>query len=315
MTQSTTPFSPNPPPVPPAPPDKPGEGASRVPAILRTFESDAEILIKTARPSELFSAPPRHHDFGGQSFPAERRRVFLKILAAIIVLVTGASFSIPFLVRRFLPVSPAERQSTPPVEHGAMPSEIALLFAAEKTRTIAIGTQDRARFPLTIQELAAGVEPPGTITRLMLSLTDGPQKRPANALDFLDLAGMSPPESLRFSLQNPVMPFLLYDESGGAFGVALKTRDVERTLRDFLLWEKTLPRQFDLFLSMPPDEDIIRKQFEDRTYRNIDWRFLPADSGTDEGIGYAIFPATGIILLTAHARAMEKAIDRLFEIR
>ena len=83
---------------------------------------------------------------------------------------------------------------------------------------------------------------------------------------------------------------------------------------DFISWENSLLSDLQpLFFDQKPD--VVIAPFEDRTYRNTDWRFLKLSSEKDIGIGYTIFPAGNILILTTGKEAMETTINRLFEKR
>ena len=134
------------------------------------------------------------------------------------------------------------------------------------------------------------------------------------------------------------MPFLYHGGGETHLGIAVKTRDTARTFRDLLLWESSLAVDLlPLFngLNVKPTDAL----FEDRTYRNIDWRFLrlstietpSVESGTtttssdlplaelgpkkDIGLGHAVFPARNIAVVTTSKEAMETVIGRLFDSR
>ena len=59
----------------------------------------------------------------------------------------------------------------------------------------------------------------------------------------------------------------------------------------------------------------LTSNFEDRTYRNIDWRYIKLSQEKDVGFGYTVFSAGNILVVTTSKAAMEEAINRLFDAR
>mgnify|MGYP001563778238 FL=1 len=290
------------------------EGLPIPPALIRTLESDAQTLIKSATPAQLLtthpSSPPLAPSFSN-------RGALTKILGVIIVLIVGGAFSIPFLISRFRPIAPAQSPVISTSPSGREPAPLrASLFATEKTRAVAIDGRDREGLRTLVKQLAVENERTGTVTQIAVSINDGPRERSLAPLDFFNFANLNPPEGLRVLAQEPVMPFVYYKDAGfGIFGVAFKVRDVDRALRDFFAWERTLPAELATFLALASDEMPSAAQFQDRTYHNIDVRELPLPAPGTYGVSYAFFPALRIVILAQQPAAIEKAIDRLFDVR
>ena len=83
-------------------------------------------------------------------------------------------------------------------------------------------------------------------------------------------------------------------------------------LRDFIQWEPLLPIAFRPFFFDEKPEGLIAP-FQDRSYRNIDWRYIKLSEEEDLGIGYAIFPAKNLLVVATSKETMEIVINRLFE--
>ncbi len=81
-----------------------------------------------------------------------------------------------------------------------------------------------------------------------------------------------------------------------------------------LSWEPGLLRTFTPFFFDEKVNSVIAP-FEDRTYRNIDWRYLKLSQDKDLGIAHAVFPAGNILIITMSKEAMETTINRLFDAR
>ena len=100
------------------------------------------------------------------------------------------------------------------------------------------------------------------------------------------------------------------DRTNPAFIV--RAKDDDRALFQMLSWEPALPFAFQSFLSTPFTS--INASFQDRSYRNIDWRFIPAsDTNPSQGVGYGLFRATHLLIIATDEDAMKIIIDRLFK--
>ena len=107
------------------------------------------------------------------------------------------------------------------------------------------------------------------------------------------------------------MAFVYTSEQGRRFGLAMETIDLDRTFLDLLSWESSLLADFlPLFFNQKPEAVIT--PFEDRTFRNIDWRYQKLSQAGDLGIGYALFPAKNLLVITTSKESMETVISRLF---
>lgn len=185
-------------------------------------------------------------------------------------------------------------------------------FSTEKERDVIASTADKKSLTRVLQNLNSEKGRINTITRAVITLEDGPSSRPLTLTDFFSLLGITP-NSLTFleRIQGPIMPFFFHGQDGNRLGIAVRTRDSSRTLRDLILWEPTIANDLrPLFLS----EHLqfpAQIEFEGKIFRNIDWRWLPLSQDKDLGVAYAIFSADRLMILTTNQAGMEAVLARL----
>lgn len=188
-------------------------------------------------------------------------------------------------------------------------------FATETSRTIGIKIQDRTQFIRLLEDSMFEREREGIVKRVLIKVQDGPQERFATFSDFFStLWRIVLPQNLLAQIESSPMVFIYYGRDGARLGLAAKVRDPDRTLGAMLSWESSLLRDLQpLFFGERPETVI--SLFEDRTYRNIDWRYLKLSQAKDFGIGYVVFPARNLLVLATGKEPMEVAVNRLFEAR
>ena len=289
--------------MPQAPSQKIGEERK---VNIRTMRSDIDTLLKTAKSSlvQILSAEAKKEVPRPGGIKTGEYRKFTIIGLVSLGLTAAGLISFWWFST---PVGP-------PVETHKKLIPMAPLFAIESSRTIEIKIQDRQQFLKLIADSLGEIERAGTIKRIIIKASDGPQERFVTVSDFFNFYRIQAPKTLVEQLTEEPMFFFYYGDSGVRFGMAAKSRDADRTLRDALLWEDTLGREIYplLFTSDPPAENAF---FEDRTYRNIDWRLAKLFPEKDLGIAYTVFPARNIFVLTTGKESMEVMINRLFDAR
>ncbi len=285
----------------------PDPKTERSPAI-RTMKSDVEEFLKTTKPSLVQIIGQRAESL--PTGPAKERRpmVIVLALAALAAILGGAAFMALGGTRLWSSAPPTEE---PPA---ALRATVAPppYFATETSRTISVSRQDRSQFVRLMEDSWREKEREGTIKRLIVKVQDGPQERFATPEDFFQLWRISPPTDLIRQLDPNLMVFIYYGSAGSRLGMAVRTREPERVFANLLSWEPSLivsmaPLFFD---SLP---DALPGPFEDRAWRNIDWRYLKLSAEQDLGVGYAVFPVGQILVLTTSKEAMETVINRLFD--
>jgi len=276
------------------------------------MRTDVDEFFKTAKPS-LGSMITQSQAMAAleERRPSRMPAIIIFSVIGIVVLAGGA-----FFLNQFLSASPRGTSNTGgPASTSAQKLALpAPFFATETSRTITANIGDRPGFARLMADSMQEKERDGTIKRIVIKVKDGPQERFATMSDFFDLWRISPPQSLTDRIDGPPMTFIYYGTSGSRLGFTARTRVPDRTLADMLAWE---PGLLSAFTPLFFDEKIssVIAPFEDRTYRNIDWRYLKLSQEKDLGIAHTIFPAGNFLVVTTSKEAMETAINRLFDAR
>lgn len=282
---------------------------AKKPAI-RTYKSDVEELFKSTKPSliqivgkEAAARPPSSITLPREESSFSLGRIFL-VLFILFLLVAGGGGAYYFLIAsRTAPATPLVKLVPP-----------AALFATETSRTLAANTNDRGAFLRLMQDSSKELERESTIKRIIIKVTDGATERSATLGDIFDFYSITPPSDLVSEAVAPPMPFFYYTQGDSRFGIALKVRDTDRALRDMLDWESSLLVDLSPFL-FSKKVNALLTPFEDRTYRNVDWRFVKLSQDEDLGIGYTVFPVGNVLVITFGKAEMETVINRLFDAR
>lgn len=298
------------------PPEQPSQQKQNSPApagpkiAIRTMRTDAEELIKTTHPSLIQTLGRETRPLNPNAHAAKKTPILLIALIIVIVLVLGAG-GFFFLRGVSLTASPAKNQTGTTLARTPPPSAY---FATETSRTISVKKQDRQEFFRLMNDAWHEKEREGTVKRIVLKVQDGPNERFATLTDFFELWRIAPPQTLLDLADQNLMLFMYSGASGNRLGIAVKTRDQERMFAAMLRWEPSLLAQITP-LFFDERTDTIVAPFEDRTYRNIDWRYLKLSQEKDVGIGYGVFSASNIFLFTTSKETTETAINRLFDAR
>lgn len=270
---------------------------------IRTMRSDVEELYKDTKPS-LIQIISREENFPSEK-PQETSRkpiLFYSLIALSILVVVSAGAGLYYL--NFLLPSKVQ----PPVKVQVP----APFFATESSRTVTLDASNRTAFLKTLEDSAREPLREGTFERVVIKLKDGPEERFLTMADLVELLRMDPPKDLLARLTEPVMLFFFASSGKIDFGFAAKTQDLDRTFIDMLDWESSIIVDFrPLFFNQKIEASITR--FEDRTYRNTDWRFKKLSPEADLGIGYMLYPASNkkLLVVTTGKEMMETVINRL----
>lgn len=286
------------------------------PPALRTMKSDVQELLKTSQPSllDLVGEELKQRDQAARTapdrnVPAGRSRRWV-ILITVLILALTAGTVLVFI-----------RRSGPPPAQTPPPRLPRAFFATETSRTITVAPTERLEFLRLVQDSADEPEREGSMKRLLIKIEAAGTQRFARPGDLFSLYRIQPPEEFVAVLEPDLMLFLHYGLSGPArptggprLGFAARTREPGRILRILLGWERRLAQDLGVLFLRETIPSTL-PEFEDRTYRNIDWRFQKLSSEKDLGIGYGIFPAQNLLILTTGKSAMESVINRLFDVR
>lgn len=276
-------------------------------SAIRTMQSDAQEFLKTAKPSLMQIIGQRQEEFTPPEQRSRRARPLAILALALGVAALGVGIFL--FLRAFSGTSPGisgeiTQKLTPPQP----------FFATETSRTISVKARDRIEFLRLVADSMKEQEREGTVKRIVIKVQDGPHERFATLDDFFDLWRMTPPSTLGPQINPPLMAFIYYGKEGSRLGFMAPSRAPDRTLADMLSWE---PGLFSVFTPFFFDEKINSglTPFEDRTYRNIDWRYLKLSQERDLGIAYTLFPAGDFLIVTTSKNALETVINRLFDAR
>lgn len=288
----------------PSSPDRaesPSLARGQRPAI-RTMKSDVEQIFKSTKPSllQIISQESTQAPAIKSRGVLRANRLFNVGIVTLVVVLLGATAYFIFQPRA--PAAPLKL--IPP----------APLFATESSRTISADTKNSTAFLRLIEDASRETERQGTVKRIIIKLQDGPTARFATLADLFQFWKIAPPPNFLGELGTSLMTFFYFGTDGARFGIAVPTKDADRTLASLLSWEPQILADISplLFDEKP---EVVVAPFEDRTYRNIDWRYLKLSSSRDLGIGYLVFPAKNILVLTTSKEAMETIINRMFDAR
>ena len=285
--------------------EKSPQGSPQTPIqpAIRTMKSDVEMLFKTSPPSiaQMITKP-------GMTQTAKKHfRFALVYVVSGVAILLGLTLGYAAYYYRDTLFPPAPetliKKAVPP----------APFFATESSRTLEVPQKSRDKFVQLMRDSMQEFERDGTIKRILVKFPDTPEGRFADVADVFDAFRIMPPENFLKRLM-PGSQMFVYTMGGTRFGLAVRTSDPIRTMRDMLDWEKTmLVDMKPLFFGQQLNP--VTATFEDRTYRNIDWRYFKLSDTIDIGLGYTIFPAGNILVITTSKAAMETVINRLFDAR
>lgn len=285
-------------------------GNAKPKIAIRTMKTDAEELIKTTHPSviQTLGRDTRPLMPGAGSAKQSPIRA-IATLAIIVLILSGGAFLLFRAVSSMR--APAKIQTGATLARVAPPNAY---FATETSRTISVKKQDRGEFSRLMNDGWHEREREGTVKRVIIKVRDGPNERFATLADFFDLWRIAPPQELLDLADQNLMVSMYSGASGNRLGFVVRTRDTERMFAAMFRWEPSLLAQITPLFFDERTETIVAP-FEDRTYRNIDWRYLKLSQERDIGIGYGVFPVGNIFLLTTSKEATETVINRLFDAR
>lgn len=293
-------------------PESPAQDArDQYAASLHTMKSDMDEFLRSGKPSIAqmigVSGPvsPRAR--------TQKRAAFAYIVLGIltVMLIVGGGSAYYFgLLNGLLGLSRTAGPDEPPQR----PVSPAPYFSTESSRTISVSASTRPQFFNLMEDSMKEVEREKTIKRLLITYEDEKGERFISVPEFLQLYGIEPPSNFAKRVVDfPFMSFVYYGADGSRFGFAVRTKDRERTIRDFLDWEDHILNDFRPFFFNNRVDSPPLAIFEDRAYRNIDWRYLKLSHDKDIGLAYTVFPAGNVLVFATGKGAMEAVIERLFQ--
>lgn len=282
----------------------PDEKIEKRPSV-RTMKSDIEELFKNTKPS-LVQILSKDVSLSSPRISQEKKIKNISYYVARIAIPAAAVLLIAVLASvLFL----GQREEMPPKK---LVAPLAY-FATESSRTIAVREKDRPLLLRLMSDSAREFERSGTIKRIVVKVQKNSGEEVfAKTSDFFGFYRITPPEELPSLLESHIMPFFFYTSREARFGFAARIQNPDRVLRDFIHWESSLSAAFRPFFFNKKIEESAAP-FEDRAYRNIDWRYIKLSQEEDLGIGYVIFPAKNLLVVATSKETMETVINRLFE--
>ncbi len=235
--------------------------------------------------------------------PAARKTIGrYGIIAAFFFILIGGGIGAYVYIRYSAPPPDTVRVLAPPPEP---------LFSIEKKNEIL--AKEATGVVRRIREIAAENQRPGTMIRLIPGIEDDAGRRYADFRDIMGFFDMTIPDTLLTAIDpSRVMMFAYYREGYTSIGVAVATRDPDRALAATIYWEPDMPEEFQRFLGAGIES--APSKFEDRMYRNIDWRFAPFSKRQDLGIAYTVFHTKNLLVITTGEEALKNAMDRIFNV-
>ena len=265
-------------------------------SAIRTMAAD----LALHPPKEI---PPPPAKKGPAPHAAEKKKTPIIILLVVVVLALGGG---AFLYRSYYSllftggVPPVTRLEAPPP-----------YFSVEATETLTIIEEAKGNFEPRLASALSRDERDGSFKRILIILKTPTGERYADLGDLFSFFGITPTSLFLAPIKPPLMPFAYFAADGPHFGFATKTDDRERVLLAMARWEETLYKDFEpLFLDAALTKAGI---FEEFSYRNTHYKFLPSASDQARGIAYMVFPAGKYLVVTTSKISMERIIERLYD--
>ena len=266
------------------------------------MKSDIAEFLKKTKPS-LISIIAKEAERGEKPRTLEKEPGFLNkylVSAILLLLLIGIAYGFyAFFLREELPVT--AKVVPPPA-----------LFATEKSRTININAGDKAAVRRGLNDSAEERERNGTIKRILFKIIEkNGEERFITTEEIFSSLDILPPSELTSFLDKNFMTAVYYQNEGPRIILVARTTKPERTEETMLKWEVSMQRDvLPFFLKEKVETKLI--SFEDRSFRNIDWRYLKLDNIKDLGVGYTIFKLRSYLVMATSKEAMETVISRLF---
>ncbi|MBI2097095.1 MAG: hypothetical protein HYT40_03035 [Candidatus Sungbacteria bacterium] len=274
---------------------------------IRTMKSDVSEFLANTKPSlikmlstqieeERMNRPTRRNfasDYAGKIGAA------IAVLVAIGVLAAGG-----YAAFRFFQKTPSQRGNV------LVPQPF---FRTELSDTVAIPEIRNGALEPILKERAA-ITDPGAVMKRLIAMTENADGtvRAISANEFLVTAGISASTVLTKTFYGPAMPLYFKSNRGVRFAVLLQTSDADRARSELLHDETNLAFKWSvIFLNQTPEIKIL--PYEDRIYRNINYRIIPLEPVNDLQLVYGIFPAKNYLIVAASEETFQVIVNRLFE--
>lgn len=269
---------------------------------IRTMGSDVSEYAKTKKLSQVSIAAeelqrPTISEISENS-SRHTTNVILTVLGSLAVIAVIAAVGFYFYYN-ILPNSKPEETKL----------ATAVYFSSEKLETIALAPEDI----LALKFIASSqnTEPNNTIKRIAVLLAnDAGVQAPISAKDFFRLLRIPAPTLIAGN--SDIMLFFYYQDGVARAGFLIPIRDEAIAFQTMLSWEASIQKDLSpLFLQELPE--TASASFEDKIFKNINYRFMKLSQAKDFGIGYFLFPSKHYLVLTTSEKSLQSVITRLFE--
>lgn len=269
---------------------------------VRTMKSDISAFLKETKPSlvQLISTQTEAERLSEPREGRGRRYLEMLVILAVSLVFIAA---IGFLAWQKLAPSGNGKNHT-----AVIPQPF---FSVEKFATIDYRPEIK-NLKEKIREAALATEKAGTMKRVVVLYSAPASVTTLDGNDFLREAGINAPGDAAPSLTGPIMLIAHKAGVGTRLATVMKTSDARRVFEILIRNERdALLTWRGLFLNAPPPPKNLT--FEDRDYRNINYRILTIDDASDLRIIYAIFPAKEYIVAASSRETFQEIINRLYE--
>lgn len=269
---------------------------------VRTMKSDISAFLKETKPSlvQLISTQTTAERLSEPSERQARRRLEILAIIAISLVFLAA---IGFLAWQKLVPGGSEKNHT-----AVIPQPF---FSVEKFAAIDYRPETR-NLKEKIREAALATEKTGVMKRIVAIYSTPTSVATLDGNDFLKEADVAVPRDAAPSLTGPVMLIAHKAGAGTRLATVIKTGDARRVFEILIRNERdALLIWRGLFLNTPAAPKNIT--FEDRDYRNINYRILTIDEAGDLRVIYGIFPAKEYIIAASSRETFQEIVNRLYE--
>lgn len=279
------------------------ENAPKKEAGIRTMKTDIAEYLKEKKPSllSILTQEMKPEDVAtepGYKLKIKSRWLSVVGVFAAVILLGGGGY---LVVMRLSIGEPGRGESIAPPKP---------VFASEKTKMVL--ARDERDVLTNLRALGDELERDGVVTKLDMRFRDGENAIPFTPEAFFRAIGANPPAEFYANHMFAFHPFLYSDRGVPRFAALFVSRNGARSLQQMFSWEPAIQRDLEpLFLGRLPESAV--GVFTDKSYRNINYRFLSLSRSEDFGIGYFLFGVKNYLVITTSEQAIEVVISRLFE--
>lgn len=267
------------------------------------MKSDVAEFMQKAKPS-LIQLLTKQAEYQPEKQAGEEKRVPAAVVATVFAGVVVLGIAGWFGYRYLSPMP----EALPPAEEVIPPSPM----SAEKSQTFTVA-RDAAKLRRTVVDAAEVNERTGSLKRLIIKIQEADGKtKLLTPKDFFTILDIHPPSQLPDSLGDSLFLYIYYASDGPRAAFIAPSRNAGRTFAGMLGWESSMQRDLEVLFLGQNIKPVIAP-FLDKTFKNVDYRFLEVAPGV--GFGHFAFSAKNFLVLTTSEEALHVVINRLFEAR